>query len=201
MPTSNFYIAENSGWVEIANAPTEVRVSGYPHTHPYYLFSGSAAPSLVPASATGTITFGGLPVADETVTIGSEVYTFKAAAAGPFEVTIGADAAATATNLVAKITASSAIVNASNLSGVVTVTAKIPGTVGNYALSEAATNVTVSGAALTGGADVVEGILVCHYPFQTTNKMTDRLYARIVNPVPNARVPNGKLRLDVFTIA
>lgn len=201
MPTSNFYIAENDGWVEIADAPTEVRVSGFPHTHPYYLYAGTSAPSLNPVAASGTITISGLPVADETVTIGSEVYTFKAAAAVPFEVTIGADATATGANLVTSITNHSTLINGSNSLGVVTVTAKIPGSSYNYTLSESATNVVVSGATLTGGVDVVEGILICHHPFQTTNKMTDKLYGRIVNPVPTAKRPNGRLRLDVFTIA
>ena len=93
MATANYYIAENDGWVEIAQANSEVRVSGVPHNHPYYLWAGSTAP---------------------------------------------------------------------------------------------------------GASD--EGILMCHHPFQTTNPMTDKLYARIVNPVPNSK-NNGKLRLDVFTIA
>ena len=201
MPTNNFYIHENDGWVQIADAPKQIRVSGYPHSHPYYLYAGASAPSLVGTAATGTITIaGGVPLANQTVTIGSEVYTFKAAAAGPFEVTIGADASATGSNLAAKINASSTLVNASNLAGAVTVTAKIPGSSYNYALSKAATNVTVSGAAMTGGADAVEGVLICHHPFKFTNPMTEKLYARIVNPVPTSKRQDGSLRIDVISV-
>lgn len=202
MPTSNFYIAENDGWVEIASAPTEVRVSGFPHSHPYYLYAGSSAPSLNSVLSTGTITVtnvSGGPTATETFTIGTEVYTFVAARAAPFEVTIGADETATAANIVAAITADSSLVSASNAAGVVTLVAQtLPG---GYALSEAATDVAVSAANMTTGTEPVEGILMCHHPFETYNKMTDKLYARIVNPVPTAKRPNGKLRLDVFTIA
>lgn len=93
MPTSNYNIGESDGWVQIAAAPTEVRVTGYPHSHPYYLFASAAPPT---------------------------------------------------------------------------------------------------------SSDI--GILACHHPFQTTNKMTDNLYARVVNPVPNSKNMDGKLRLDVFVI-
>ena len=199
MPTNNYYIGEADGWVEVAQANKEVRVSGSPHSHPYFLYAGASAPSLVPVAGTGTITISGLPDADDTVTIGTEVYTFVAAAVDPFEVTIGADADETGDNLVAAITADSELVNGSNAAGTVTVTSKIPGASHNYTLSENAINVVVSG--MTGGTDVVEGIAVCHHPFQTTNPMTEKLFARIVNPVPNSKRMDGKLRLDVFTIA
>lgn len=201
MPTNNYYIAENDGWVEIANAPTEVRVSGYPHSHPYYLYAGSSAPSLNSVLSTGTITVtnaSGGPTATQTFTIGTEVYTFVAARAAPFQVTIGADETATATNIVAAITADSTLVLATASSGVVTLTAKL--VPGGYALSDTATDVAVSGANMSAGSEPVEGILMCHHAFKTYNKMTDKLYARIVNPVPTAKRPNGKLRLDVFTI-
>ena len=201
MPTNNFYIGERDGWVQIADAPKQIRVSGYPHSHPYYLYAGTSAPSLVGTAATGTITIaGGVPVANQTVTIGSEVYTFKAAAAGPFEVTIGADANATGANLASKINASSTLVNASNLAGAVTVTSKIPGSNYNYALSDTATNVTVSGANMTGGVDAIEGVVICHHPFKFTNPMTEKLFARIVSPVPTSKRGNGTLRVDVITV-
>ena len=201
MPTNNFYIGESDGWVQIADTPKQIRVSGYPHSHPYYLYAGTSAPSLVGTAATGTITIaGGVPVANQTVTIGSEVYTFKAAAAGPFEVTIGADANATGANLASKINASSTLVNASNLAGAVTVTSKIPGSNYNYALSDTATNVTVSGANMTGGVDAIEGVVICHHPFEFTNPMTEKLFARIVSPVPTSKRGNGTLRVDVITV-
>lgn len=202
MPTSNFYIAENDGWVEVASAPTEVRVSGFPHSHPYYLYAGASAPSMNPVLSTGTITVtnaGGGPVAGQTITIGTEVYTFAASRVSAFQVAIGADESATAANIVTAITADSSLVSASAAAGVVTLIAKtVPG---GYALSDTATDVAVSGANMSTGTEPVEGVLMCHHAFKTTNKMTDKLYARIVNPVPTAKRPNGRLRLDVFTIA
>lgn len=107
-------------------------------------------------AATGSVTFSGLPIANETVTIGgTEIYTFKAAAAAPFEVTIGADANATGANLATVIGADSILVTGVNAAGVVTLTAISAGASGNsITLAEAATNTTVSGATLTGGEDV-----------------------------------------------
>lgn len=105
--------------------------------------------------AEGEVAFSGLPTADQTVTIGGETYTFKAAAANAFEVTIGGDASATADNFVSTVTADSSLVKAENDSGTVTVTAISGGIAGNsIALAESADNVTVSGSFLTGGADV-----------------------------------------------
>lgn len=304
MPTANFYIGVDDGWVELSSATDFVRVSGHPHSHPFYVYAGASAPSLTAAAATGevifsglpaeddtvtigsetytfkvetfgegTVTFTGLPTADDTVDIGSETYVFKALAAVPFEVTIGADADETGDNLVTAITADSTLVTGSNLAGVVTVTAILPGDVGNYvlaedadntavdgmvggtdlpgdpfdvtvgtdatttgdnfeatvladstlvtannaagtvtltaiavgeqgnyALSEDADNTTVSGAAMTGGAEAVIGVLTCHHPFEVNVTMTEKLFARLPVPVANADKNNGKIRLDVFTI-
>lgn len=110
----------------------------------------------IPAvKATGSVTFSGLPVADETVTINGQAYVFKAAAAGPLEVTIGADADGTAANFAAKVNANSIVVTAANVGGVVTLTAISAGAGGDaITLAEAATNTVVSGATMTGGVDV-----------------------------------------------
>lgn len=109
--------------------------------------------------ASGTITIsGGLPVANETVTVNGVVYTFKAAANVTLNthVAIGADEDETGENLAAKINLVEglgvAAVTAANNAGVVTVTAVADGTGGNaITLVEAATNVAVSGATLSGG--------------------------------------------------
>lgn len=93
MPTVNTSISPSDGWVQIADAPAFVRVSGFPHTHPYY----------------------------------------------------------------------------------------------------------VAAAATTPAATLI-GVLVCHHPFKVNVTMTEKLYARVVNPVPNSKNMDGKLRLDVFTI-
>lgn len=202
MPTANTYISPDDGWTQIADSPKFVRVTGYPHTHPYYLAAGSSAPSLVAIAGSGAVTFTtGVPIANETVTIGTEVYTFKAARASAFQVTIGATNLLTAANFLTAITTDSTLVTGTRASGVVTLTSIAVGTQGNYALSEAATNVTVGGAAFTGGVDITAGVLVAHRPFVVNVTMAEKLYARVVNPVPNSNKMNGKLRLDVFTVA
>lgn len=106
------------------------------------------------ASATGTITVSGTPVANETFVVGSQTFTFKAARTVAGEVTISAVNATQARNILAAIKADvSATVTATVASAVVTVTAVATGTAGNsIALTEAATGVAVSGAGtLSGG--------------------------------------------------
>ena len=72
---------------------------------------------------------------------------------GENEVLIGADLAATLDNLIAALPDS---VTGSKSSGVVTVTAKTAGTAGNsIALAKSGTDITVSGATLSGGVDEV----------------------------------------------
>lgn len=104
--------------------------------------------------ASGTITYTGLPIANETITIGGKVLTYKAASGNENEITIGADATATAVNTAAIINANSALkglVLATSVEGVVTVACTVPGRIGNIiTLAEAATNTAVSGTTLTG---------------------------------------------------
>lgn len=46
MSTANYFITPADGWVKIASAgATFTRVSNWPHTHPYYLYAGSAPPA------------------------------------------------------------------------------------------------------------------------------------------------------------
>lgn len=108
-------------------------------------------------AATGTITFSGQPVNNDTITVNGIVITFKSA--GPVtgnQVLIGGSFAETAVNLYAfLINSQSANILASTYavaSGVITVTAAAVGTGGNaLTLVESATNVVVSGGTLTGG--------------------------------------------------
>lgn len=195
--TTNFLIGPSDGWVQIAaTAAAFIRVSGFPHTHPYYLSFSTSAPIVNPTFATGEVEFTGLPTATDTVSIGSETYTFVAAAAAPFEVTIGADADETGDNLVTTITADSTLVSAVNAAGTVTLTPLVSGTAGNYALVDNADNTTVSGANMTGGADVPLGVLACHNPFEVHSITTSTpLWARVVNPGQGGT--NGAIRLDV----
>lgn len=106
--------------------------------------------------ATGQIAFGGLPSAGESFTLGGFVFTFRAAIVVPTDVLIGADAAATAVNTAAALNRLSSLTNVTAVVATadVNLTATLYGTLGNaIALTEAATNVTVSGATLTGGVN------------------------------------------------
>lgn len=198
----NKFVGPQDGWVQIAPTASKfLRVTGYPHTHPFYLYFGSSAPSLVPVPATGTATFSvAAPAAGGTITVGTEVYTFRAAASLPFEVTIGADFHASATNFTAIVNAQSQLVTAVDVADVVTLTTKAKGAASNIGLSKTATNVAVSGATLTGGADVPLGILLCHKAFWS-NILTDQpLFARVPNPVRDSNGGSGQLRIDVVSI-
>lgn len=115
------------------------------------------------AAATGIVTFsGGVPTADDTITVGDREYTFVASSPEGDEVLIGGTAADTATNFIAVIngeqvgTAAHATVEASSGgSGVVDLEAKTAGAAGNaIILTEDADNVEVSGTGtLAGGVD------------------------------------------------
>jgi len=120
------------------------------------LANGDAWDVIIGVKSAGTINFTGLPVAAQIITVNALVYTFAAAAADGTEITIGADATETAANAVAAISARDTALDAINVLGVVTVSAAFTGVYGNaITLAEAATNVTVSGATLTGGVDAV----------------------------------------------
>jgi hypothetical protein len=120
------------------------------------LSTGIATGDVVGVAATGTITFTGAPVANETITVRGVVYTFKATAATATEITIGGSVTATAANTVSKIVANDTLLDAANVAGVVTISASNTGEYGNaYTLAKSATNTAVSGATLTGGIDKV----------------------------------------------
>ncbi len=197
MPTVNYSIEPSDGWVQVATAPKFVRASGFPHTQPYYVYAGASSPPLVTAPGHGTVTFAtGVPTAAETVLVGSETYTFRATRTVPFEVTIGVDNATTAANFKTAVNTDSTIVAATGASNVITLTSLLFGASYNYTLSETATNVSVSGAAFTGGVDIVQGVLVAHHPLKINVTMTENLYARVVTPQRDGQ----KFRLDVLTI-
>lgn len=103
--------------------------------------------------ASGTITFADQPTANDTVTVDETTLTFVSADAGEDEVLIGTDLAATLDNLLAALPES---VTGSKTNGVVTVTAATAGTAGNsIALAKSGSDITVSGATLSGGVDEV----------------------------------------------
>lgn len=126
------------------------------------------------SAATGTVTLSGAPTAGDTVTIGGQVYTYADTSANPFDVTVGADATASAANLRAAImagagsgtaygagTIANSDVTAVASTGTVTLTAKTSGVAGNtIALAKSGSAIAVSGATLTGGSGnvYVEGV-------------------------------------------
>lgn len=110
------------------------------------------------AKATGTITVTTNPVANDTVVVNGLSLKFVAAAPGLNQVLIGADAAATAANLCAVLTAHTdpriSVGNYSVAGAVVTVTFDSYGADGNaFTLVRTGTGLTLSGATLIGGVD------------------------------------------------
>ncbi len=112
----------------------------------------------VGTAASGTITISGDPDADDTVTVGSDTFTFKASGATGDEVNIVAgDNAAMATALAALIHAKAGV-NATAAAGVITVVAASVGTAGNsIALTEDAAGVAVSGSGTLAGGTAASG--------------------------------------------
>lgn len=111
--------------------------------------------------ATGVLTFTGVGTDGDTITIGANVITLKAASPVGPQILIGASATATAQNLKTYINANSTTlgVTASGAAAVLTLTAVQPGTGGNaIATTETSTAASFGAATLTGGAnEVVEG--------------------------------------------
>jgi len=110
-------------------------------------------------AASGTATFSGAGTAGDTVTIAGQAFTAVASGAGNNQWNVGASASASAINLAAAINASTTasfagIASAAAVAAVVTITARIPGNVGNQiTLAKSSTAITVSGANLTGGSE------------------------------------------------
>jgi hypothetical protein len=103
--------------------------------------------------AKGKITLTGIPVANEAFVIGSQTFTFKSARGAPGQVTIGADAAGTCTNIITAVNLDiPTLVIASQGAGTtVIITAVALGLSGNSIIfTESATNITVDGAGVLG---------------------------------------------------
>ena len=121
-------------------------------------FSGLPNVYVANVNSTGTITVSGTPVAEEVFVVGTQTFTFKETRSAAGEVTIDADNTQQAVNIVAAITSDiPAEATATNLAGVVTVTAVADGTAGDLVtLTETATGVAVSaGGTLASGVDEV----------------------------------------------
>lgn len=100
------------------------------------------------AAATATLTFTGAPTAAQTFVLLGTTFTAVASGATGNQFNIGATITETATNVVTAVNASATAlvtrnVVASSVAGVVTFTAIVPGTVGNFlTLTEGLTNAT-----------------------------------------------------------
>lgn len=107
------------------------------------------------AKASGTITLSS-HVATDTVTINGTTLTAIASGANSSQYNIGADDTATAVNLASTINAHttlSTMVYATSALGVVTLTALIPGAIGNAVTLAISAHGSVSAARMAGGAN------------------------------------------------
>lgn len=127
----------------------------------------SASASPVKASGTLTLTYASI-AANDTFSVGKTQFTWKTGApASENEVRKITDLATTAANLVTAINAHSVvgnIVTASNVAGVVTVTAKQAGEIGNQIalVSSNGTGTAVSASYLASGAGGATGTAVSY---------------------------------------
>lgn len=141
--------------------------------------------------ATGTVTVATNPSTGDTVVVNGVTFTFKTTAATADEVTIGASAAATATNLAAVLNASTApavaIAQYSAAAAVVTVTANSYGVAGNtftLGAGTAGVKVTVSGATLAGGSEPTAASV--SVPVGVGNNLLDFAKELRIHPVGKA---------------
>lgn len=144
------------------------------------VLSMATAGAVAGVKATQNLTFSGVAIANETVTINARVYTFKAAPALANEVLVGVTAAACAANLIAAINADPAqsgvafgagtavhadvVAQQGATTSIVRIVAKTIGAAANaLATTETLTNGAWGAATLAGGADsigvVPEGVL------------------------------------------
>lgn len=170
--TTDYFIQPEDGWTLVATNPVSLLIKPGNALPWWVAITASGVPPAGQNRATGTVTFTGQPLNTETVTIDGRVYTFKTVLAAADDILIGATANDTAANLAAAIndsgvegtnygtgTTVNLDVTAAAVAGVVTLTAILPGTAGNaVTLAEAATNVAVSGATLTGGVNELIGV-------------------------------------------
>jgi phage tail sheath gpL-like len=117
--------------------------------------SGKVITSLNAVKATGTITLSS-HVNTNTVTVNGIVFTCVSSGATGNQYNVGADDTETATNLAAALNANATLdgmVVATSALGVVTLTATVPGEIGNALTLAISANGSVSGARMTGGTN------------------------------------------------
>jgi len=124
------------------------------------------ATATVQVAATATITATAQPLANDTVSINGSAITFVAGVPVGAQVQLGGNAGGTMQALAAYINANTSVlaVTASGAGNVLTLTANVPGIVGNaITLARVSAGVTISGATLAGGSaasavPLVEGV-------------------------------------------
>lgn len=112
-------------------------------------------PQVGPATpATGLLSLLGQPTAGNTITIGTETYTFVSTTPGADEIEIGATVADTVDNIIAELNGGSAVVTAAQGPGnSVALTAVTAGVAGNsIATTSVGANLVFGAATLQGGA-------------------------------------------------
>jgi hypothetical protein len=201
--TVELSISPEDGWVLAATDPAYLYIKPGLNVPWYLAVTASGAPGTAYVAAAGTITYsGGVPTADDTITVGDDVYTFKASADDDFEIEIGGDEAATAANTITAINTfgTSGVTASDGGAGIVDLEAVTAGEVGNsIALTEDADNTAVSGSGtLTGGLDPVLGLMMQGPPgepkqaFEKVGATTAEFYIRVLEyaqPQPGRGVP------------
>ena len=126
-------------------------LSGNVHGAGYFNVQCCKDSAPVAKSASGTITFADKPSANDTITIGSTTATFVASSPTSSQILIGADVENTIGNVLAFDFGDSVVLSKTD-DDEITVTAASKGTAGNsIALAKSGEDITVSGAALSGG--------------------------------------------------
>lgn len=155
-------------------------------------------------AASQVLTFTGIAVANETITVGTRVYTWKAAPAAEDEITVGANQAASEANLTTAINtgpqgggAANAQVTAVDGAGTVTLTAITAGSAGNsIATTTNMTNATFGAATLEGGNDGTE---LSHFTLSGNDCLANRYFEAVMffSPVIRTTAGNGLfIKLD-----
>ena len=177
---TNVTIHPQDGWVQLSAGVTNfLRVSKFPDHVPVFLYAGSSAPTTNPAAATGSVVFtSGIPVATQTITIGTETWTFAATRTGAYTVAIGGTNLVTATNFAAAVNADSVIVSAADVSGTVTITSIATGPQGNLTISGTAAHTTLT--SMTGGALAQAGYRWACHTTHFDSASIDKLWGRIL---------------------
>lgn len=193
-------VADLSAYADGDIVPLLVIADGIEYPVPVKLTDPGSGSSFESGGA-GYLYLTGIPVAAETFTITDgttlETFTFEAAAAVDFDITIGADAQATAVNIVAEINADSALAdavigfnNAANQAIVVIVPKDAVGATGNLVIAQPGGVTNMTDQDLQGGtADAFEGAFTGEYTVSAQDVLRWADAGPLANWVPVACCP------------